>query len=91
MWVKFYLEQNEDCHPGDGTSDGSERLLQRGGVQGKVSLCDSGEGKVHAVKHLSHKMFSASGEELMSPWRDLVLLLDMKRCKHWAHKINSWK
>ena len=34
---------------------------------GVMNLKQEGEGKVHAVKHLSHKMFSASGEELMSP------------------------
>ena len=31
LWVKFYLEQNEDCSPGDSILDSSERLLQRGG------------------------------------------------------------
>ena len=30
LWVKFHLGQNEDCNPGDGTSDSSEKLLQRG-------------------------------------------------------------
>ena len=28
--IKFYLGQNEDCSPGDSTSESSERLLQRG-------------------------------------------------------------
>ena len=35
MRFKFYLGQNEDCSPGDGTSDSSERLLQRGSGEGQ--------------------------------------------------------
>ena len=30
LQVKFYLGQNEDCSPGNSTSDSSERLLQSG-------------------------------------------------------------
>ena len=29
FWVKCYLGQNEDFHPGNNTSDSSEKLLQR--------------------------------------------------------------
>ena len=29
LWILFYLGQNEDCSPGDNTSDSSERLLQK--------------------------------------------------------------
>ena len=45
------LGQHEDCSPGDSTSDSSERLLQRGPGEGQY-ICDSGEGRVHAVKHI---------------------------------------
>ena len=30
LWVKFYLGQNEDYHPGDSPSGSSETLLQKG-------------------------------------------------------------
>ena len=33
---KFYLDQNEDYSPGDGISDDSEKLLQKG--RGKDSM-----------------------------------------------------
>ena len=34
---------------------------------------------------------SASHKEYLSPWRVLVLLLDIRRFKNWAHEIRSWK
>ena len=30
LQVKFYWEQNEDCNLGDGTSNNSEKLAQKG-------------------------------------------------------------
>ena len=36
LWVKFYLEQNEDYSLGDSLSDRSEKLLQRG--MGKIII-----------------------------------------------------
>ena len=39
LQVKFYLGQNEDCNPGDRTTDSSKNLLQRGQY-----ICDFGEG-----------------------------------------------
>ena len=50
LWVKFYLEQNEDCSPGDSPSDSSERLLLSG--RGGQYMYDCGEGGVHAMKHI---------------------------------------
>ena len=50
--LTFYLVQNEDCSPGDSTSESSERLLQRG--KGKVSvfvILRKG-WVVHAIKHI---------------------------------------
>ena len=63
------LGQNEDCSPDDGTSDSSERLLQRG--EGKRSIyMIFGEGGIHAVKHcltiFLQEVF-ASHEKQMSP------------------------
>ena len=34
LWVKFYFRQNEDYSLRDSTSDGSEKLLQRGRGEG---------------------------------------------------------
>ena len=49
---EFYLQQNEDSSPGDSISDSSEKLLQRGGVEGR-SVYDFGERGVYAIKHNS--------------------------------------
>ena len=38
MRVKFYLGQNEDYSVGDSLSDSSEKLLQSGGRESKVSI-----------------------------------------------------
>ena len=56
------MGQNEDCSPGDGTSDSPEKLLQRGGgtVRIYVILCDFGEGKIHAIKHIFSQEISTS-------------------------------
>jgi len=54
MWklqVKLHLGENEDCSLGDNTSDSSEKLLQRGTGEGQY-ICDFGEGRVHAIKHI---------------------------------------
>ena len=52
MQVKFYLGQkNENWSPEDSTSDSSEKLLQRGRGKGQY-ICDFGEERIHAVKHM---------------------------------------
>ena len=51
LQVKFGLRQNEDCSLGDSVSDSSEKLLQRGKGEGQY-ICDFGEGRVHAIKHI---------------------------------------
>jgi hypothetical protein len=77
--VKFYLGQKKDCSLGDSTSDGSEKLLQRGRGDGQY-ICDFGEGGVHAIRHIflqistSLMRVTASHEGQSSPWRILVLL-----------------
>ena len=48
--IEMY-QNNEDCSPGDSTSDNSEKLLQRGSGEGQY-ICDFGEGGVHAMKHI---------------------------------------
>ena len=69
--VKFCGGQNEDCSPGDSTSDSSEKLLQRG-RWGKINIY------VILVKGRSCNQAHifvgfASHEKQMSPQRNLVL------------------
>ena len=74
LWVKFYVGQNEDYSPGDSISESSEKLLQRSRGECQY-IWNSGEGEVHAIRHLFFFFLqvSASHEEQMSPWRILVL------------------
>ena len=62
----FYLGQNEDCSPGDSTSDSSEKLLQKGS-RGRSIYKILVKGEFRAIKHSFYKRFSASHEEMMSP------------------------
>ena len=57
-----YLGQNEGFCPGDSTSDGSEKLLQRG-TEGKSTHKVLVKGEFSAIKHLIYKRFSAGLEE----------------------------
>ena len=41
------------------------------------------------IKHTCWQRLAASHEEQMPPLMILVLFLDTKRCKNWAHKIFS--
>ena len=66
------MEQNEDCIPGDSTSDGSERLLQRGSWKKSVYKILV-KREFNAIKHLLYKRFSANLKELS--------LLDFKEIK----------
>jgi len=50
------LGKNEDCSPGDNTSDSPEKLLQRG--RRERSICDFVEGGIHAIKLSSYERFS---------------------------------
>ena len=66
------MGKNEDCSLGDSTSDCSEELLQRGRRKGQY-ICDFGDGRVHATKHIffvqvfvSLMKFPASHKELSS-------------------------
>ena len=49
--VKFYWGQNEDYCPGDSISLSSEKVLQRGRVEGQY-ICSFGEGGAHGMKHI---------------------------------------
>ena len=49
--VKFYLGPNEVYSPGDSVSVSSEKVLQRGRVEGQY-ICSFGEGGAHAMKHI---------------------------------------
>ena len=83
-WVLFGA--NEDCHPGDSSSENCEKLLQRGSGE-KVNIQDFGE---RGVQGNQIKRFSANHEQLMSPWRDLCFS-KYERNKGWKHEICSWK
>ena len=72
LWLKFYLRKNEDCSLGDSTSFSFERLPQRGSG-GKSTYKVLMKEEFNTIKHLLYKMFSVSHEELMSPWRDLLI------------------
>ena len=78
MWellVKFYLGQNEKCrylseialrdHSKEAVMEGQYRRLcwRRSSVQ------------FSSIKHAFYKRFSASHQELLSAWRDLMFLL----------------
>ena len=70
--VKFCLGQNEDCLGGS-ISESSERLLQ--GSSGGRPICNVlVKGEFSAIKYSFYKRFFVSHEDLMSPWRDSVLL-----------------
>ena len=87
LLVKFYLGQNEDCSPGNTTSESSERLLQ-GGREGQY-ICNFGEGGVHSINTYLTRDFLV----VTRSWCHLEgfsAFLDM-RCKDWAHEIHSWK
>ena len=60
------MGQNEDCNPGDSSSDGSERWLPRGSG-GKPIYKILTEEEFSATKYSFYKRFSASHDELMSP------------------------
>ena len=70
--LSFIWGKNEDCTPGQSTSHSSEKLFQRGS-RGRSIYMILVKGEFSAIKHLFYKTFSASHEELMSSWRDLVL------------------
>ena len=86
--LSFIWGQNEDCSPGDSTSDSSEKLLQRG-CGGRSMHMILVKGAFHAIQHFTYKRCSASHEELMSPMKRFSACLDMRRCKDWDHKICS--
>ena len=61
--------QNEDCSPGDSTSESFERMLHRGSG-GRSIYKILVKGEFSAIKHSFYKRFSASQEEeLTSPER----------------------
>ena len=60
------MGQNEDCSPGDGTSDSSEKLLQRDSGGRSIYMILVKGSEFNAIKHSLYKRFSAGHEELMS-------------------------
>ena len=92
LWAKFYLGQNEDYSLGDSISDSPEKELQRG--RWKVSVVYDAMilvRGVHAAEYTFWQRLTAHCKKQMSLLMILVLFLDMRSCKNWAHKIFSWK
>ena len=82
MWellVKVYLGKNEDCSPGDSTSNSSEELIQRGQEEKDsvyVILVKGGclqSNTYFSIKFLLVSWSFASHKKWLSPWRVLVL------------------
>ena len=75
LWVNFHLGKMRTAG-WETVPQSSEKLLQKssGGMSIYVILV---KGEFNAIKHLFDIRFSASHKELMSSWRDSVLL-DMK-------------
>ena len=50
-------------------------------------------GKQEYMQSSTHSLrkVSTTHKEHSSPWRILMLFLDMRRYKNWAHQISSWK
>ena len=71
LWVKFYLEQCEDCSPADSTSDSSENLFQRDRRKGQY-IRDFGKGGIHAIKLFFGVCGISSG----------LLLVTRNNCRH---------
>ena len=61
LQIKFYWGQDEHCSLGDGASDSSEKLLQRGG-RGREDqyTYDFWWRGVHAIKHIFFQKVSVS-------------------------------
>ena len=61
MQIKFHMRQNENCSPGDSTSDSSEKMLQRDVEwlgRGGHYISDFGEGGLLVIKHISLQKLS---------------------------------
>ena len=76
--VKLYLGQHEECCPGDGSSDSSERLLQWGRgmdemyvILGRRSPCS--QALIFVEGFSWSRETSLSHEKQSSPWRISVL------------------
>ena len=89
-WVRFYWGQNEDCSPGDSTSDSSERLLQ-GGSGGRSVCTILVKGEFSASQALTLQKVFCQSLGAGAPMKRFSALLDMKRCKDWDHEISFWK
>ena len=90
LWVKFYLGQNEDCSPGSSISDSSARLLQSNRVEKSIYKVLV-KGKFNTMKHSIYKRFLVIHEDLMSPWRDLVLLWIWRREMATHSSVLAWR
>ena len=91
----FIWGPNEACSPGDSISDGSEKLLQRGGapvgwggeVRAHVILV---KGGVHAIKHMFFCRFLLVTGAVLT-MKNCSAFVDMKGCKNGAHKMFTGK
>ena len=95
MWVKFYLGQNEDCSPGDTTSDNWESSPKGKGKAGIYVILVKGEyvqSSTYFYKSFLLVLWSfCLSWETVITMKNFSAFLDIRRCKNWAHWINSWK
>ena len=63
---KVLFRANEDCSPGDCTSDSSDKLLQVSRGDGQY-IREFGEQEIHAIKHI---FFQVSGCLVAGSWRE---------------------
>ena len=74
--LRFICGQNEDCSPGDSTSDSAEKLLQRDRGEGQY-IDDFGEGEIHAIMHIyffCRSFLLVSWRFLLVSWRFLQVI-----------------
>ena len=77
LQVKFYPGQNEDCSLRGSSSDSSERLVQSSNGEKSIYKVLV-KGEFNTMKHSLYERvffsFFFSHEDLISPWRNSVLL-----------------
>lgn len=80
-----HLGVNEDFSPGGSMSNSPEKLLQKG--SGEVSMCDLGEGGMHAVTYIFLQKVSASHVGAFITVKEFSASLGMRKCMNWFHNI----
>lgn len=79
------MGQNEDCSPGDRTSDTSKEWFKKGSGEGQYIRCF--EGEFRAVKYLLYKGFLLVKESDVT-MNGFSAFLDVRRCLDWDHETS---